>query len=165
MIVGFRDAETEKIWNGLRSRKLPLAISKLGALRKLRLINAAKRVGRFTRAAQATAWKPWTAIEPAKEHPYQSAVPCLLSVDRRRPDQVEIVDYQVTKSPTRRRASSCSKTPQADGLSQNGLAREIGVPPAGSAKSCRQARDHRRHRPATGPVLWRKRWIFSAIAD
>jgi toxin HigB-1 len=43
MIVGFRDAETEKIWNGLRSRKLPPAIQS-GALRKLRLINAAKRI-------------------------------------------------------------------------------------------------------------------------
>ena len=43
MIVGFGDAETEKIWNGLRSRKLPLAIQ-AGALRKLRLVNAAKRI-------------------------------------------------------------------------------------------------------------------------
>jgi len=43
MIVGFRDAETEKIWNGQRSRKLPPAIQS-GALRKLRLINAAKRI-------------------------------------------------------------------------------------------------------------------------
>ena len=43
MIVGFRDTETEKIWNGLRSRKLPPAIQS-GALRKLRLINAAKRI-------------------------------------------------------------------------------------------------------------------------
>ena len=43
MIVGFRDAETEKIWSGLRSSKLPLTIQ-AGALRKLRLINAAKRI-------------------------------------------------------------------------------------------------------------------------
>lgn len=43
MIVGFGDAETEKIWNGLRSRKLPADIQP-GALRKLRLINAARRV-------------------------------------------------------------------------------------------------------------------------
>jgi toxin HigB-1 len=43
MIVGFEDAEAEKIWNGLRSRKLPSDIQ-AGALRKLRLINAAKRV-------------------------------------------------------------------------------------------------------------------------
>jgi proteic killer suppression protein len=43
VIVGFRDTKTEKIWNGLRSRKLPPAIQS-GALRKLRLINAAKRI-------------------------------------------------------------------------------------------------------------------------
>jgi toxin HigB-1 len=43
MIVGFGDAETKKIWNGLRSRKLPTDIQP-GALRKLRLINAARRV-------------------------------------------------------------------------------------------------------------------------
>jgi toxin HigB-1 len=43
MIVRFRDAETEKIWSGQRSRKLPFDIQ-AGALRKLRLINAAKRV-------------------------------------------------------------------------------------------------------------------------
>lgn len=43
MIVGFRDAETEKIWGGLRSRKLPPAIQP-SALRKLRLIAAARRI-------------------------------------------------------------------------------------------------------------------------
>jgi len=43
MIVGFRDAETAKIWNSLRSRRLPFDIQ-AGALRKLRLINAARRV-------------------------------------------------------------------------------------------------------------------------
>ncbi len=43
MIVSFRGGETEKIWAGLRSRKLPPDIQ-AGALRKLRLINAAKKV-------------------------------------------------------------------------------------------------------------------------
>ncbi len=43
MIVGFGDAETEKIWRGLFSRRLPPDIQP-GALRKLRLVNAAKRV-------------------------------------------------------------------------------------------------------------------------
>jgi len=45
MIVGFRDAETEteKVWEGLRSRKLPADIRGT-ALRKLRLISAARRV-------------------------------------------------------------------------------------------------------------------------
>ena len=43
MIVGFRDAETAKIWRGERSRRLPSDIQ-AAALRKLRLVNAAKLV-------------------------------------------------------------------------------------------------------------------------
>jgi toxin HigB-1 len=43
MIVSFRDAETEKIWSGLRSRRLPFDIQS-AALRKLRLLNAARRL-------------------------------------------------------------------------------------------------------------------------
>ena len=43
MIVSFGDGESEKIWNGERSRRLPLEIQAT-ALRKLRLVNAAKRV-------------------------------------------------------------------------------------------------------------------------
>jgi proteic killer suppression protein len=43
MIVSFSDGETEKIWNGVRSRRLPSDIQAV-ALRKLRLINAARRV-------------------------------------------------------------------------------------------------------------------------
>jgi len=43
MIIGFRDSEAEKIWAGLRSRRLPPDIQAV-ALRKLRLINAAKQV-------------------------------------------------------------------------------------------------------------------------
>jgi proteic killer suppression protein len=43
MIVSFGDGETEKIWNGERSRRLPGDIQAL-ALRKLRLIEAAGRV-------------------------------------------------------------------------------------------------------------------------
>ena len=42
MIVSFGDGETEKIWNGERSRRLPSDIQGI-ALRKLRLINAARR--------------------------------------------------------------------------------------------------------------------------
>jgi toxin HigB-1 len=41
MIVGFRDAETEKIWLGVQSRRLPGDIQGV-ALRKLRLLNSAK---------------------------------------------------------------------------------------------------------------------------
>ena len=43
MIVSFGDNETEKIWRGERSRRLPPDIQD-GALRKLRLINAARKV-------------------------------------------------------------------------------------------------------------------------
>jgi proteic killer suppression protein len=41
MIAGFRDAETEKIWRGIRSRRLPGDIQAV-ALRKLCLLNNAK---------------------------------------------------------------------------------------------------------------------------
>jgi toxin HigB-1 len=43
MIVGFRDAETASIWDGVRSRRLPPDIQSV-ALRKLRLINNARRI-------------------------------------------------------------------------------------------------------------------------
>ncbi len=43
MIVSFGDGETAKVWAGERSRRLPLDIQP-GALRKLRLINAAGRI-------------------------------------------------------------------------------------------------------------------------
>src|SRR6185437_4404670 len=43
MIVSFRDRETETIWNGERSRRLPSDIQAV-ALRKLRLINAARKI-------------------------------------------------------------------------------------------------------------------------
>lgn len=41
MILTFRDVETEKIWHGERSRRLGPDIQD-GALRKLRLLNAAR---------------------------------------------------------------------------------------------------------------------------
>jgi toxin HigB-1 len=43
MIVGFRDAETASIWDGVPSRRLPPDIQSV-ALRKLRLINNARRI-------------------------------------------------------------------------------------------------------------------------
>jgi proteic killer suppression protein len=43
MIVSFRSAETETIWSGRRSRQLPGDIHAV-ALRKLRLLNNAKRL-------------------------------------------------------------------------------------------------------------------------
>jgi len=44
MIVSFGDGETAKVWNGERGRRLPGDIQAV-ALRKLRLIEAAGRVG------------------------------------------------------------------------------------------------------------------------
>lgn len=41
MIHGFRDPETELVWQGIRSRKLPSDIQAV-ALRKLRLVNQAR---------------------------------------------------------------------------------------------------------------------------
>ncbi len=43
MIKSFGDAETEKIWNGARSRKLPTEIQNV-ARRKLRMINSAQNI-------------------------------------------------------------------------------------------------------------------------
>jgi proteic killer suppression protein len=43
MIVGFGDTETATIWEGRRSRRLPSDIQSV-ALRKLRLLNNAKRL-------------------------------------------------------------------------------------------------------------------------
>jgi proteic killer suppression protein len=43
MIVSFGDREAEKIWNGLKSRRLPGNIQ-VTALRKLRMLNVANRL-------------------------------------------------------------------------------------------------------------------------
>jgi proteic killer suppression protein len=43
MIRSFRDRETERIWNGQRSRRLPSEIQD-AALRKLRLLSGARRL-------------------------------------------------------------------------------------------------------------------------
>ena len=43
MIVSFRDDETETVWSGRRSRRLPSDIQAV-ALRKLRLLNNARRL-------------------------------------------------------------------------------------------------------------------------
>jgi proteic killer suppression protein len=43
MIVSFRDIETARIWEGVRSRRFPPDIQPV-ALRKLRLINNARRL-------------------------------------------------------------------------------------------------------------------------
>jgi toxin HigB-1 len=41
MIVSFKDRETEKVWSGRASRRLPMDIQ-AAALRKLRMINASR---------------------------------------------------------------------------------------------------------------------------
>jgi proteic killer suppression protein len=43
MIKGFGDKQTEKIWNGIRSKKLPNEIQNV-ARRKLRMLNNAQEV-------------------------------------------------------------------------------------------------------------------------
>ena len=43
MIRSFRDRETERVWDGQRSRRLPPDIQD-AALRKLRLMNQARRI-------------------------------------------------------------------------------------------------------------------------
>ena len=43
MIKGFGDKESEKIWNGIRSKKLPSEIQNV-ARRKLRMINNAQDI-------------------------------------------------------------------------------------------------------------------------
>jgi len=43
MIASFRDKETATIWEGRRSRRLPADIQTI-ALRKLRLLNSARRL-------------------------------------------------------------------------------------------------------------------------
>ena len=43
MIKSFGDKETEKIWNGIQSRKLPAEIQNV-ARRKLRMINNAQNI-------------------------------------------------------------------------------------------------------------------------
>ncbi|HEY0920602.1 type II toxin-antitoxin system RelE/ParE family toxin [Devosia sp.] len=44
MILSFADGETEKIWGGLSSRRLPSDIQAV-ALRKLRLLNQSRTLG------------------------------------------------------------------------------------------------------------------------
>jgi len=43
MITGFRDRETERIWQGTPSRRLPASIQRI-ARRKLRMLNNARRL-------------------------------------------------------------------------------------------------------------------------
>ena len=92
MIVGFRDAETERIWQGVRSRRLPGDIQVI-ALRKLRLLNNA-------RALQDLRVPPGNRPEPLKgDRTGQWSIRinnqwriCFRWTEGG-PDDVEIVDY------------------------------------------------------------------------
>ncbi len=44
MILNFRDRETERVWQGSRSRKLPEEVQRVG-LRKLLYLNRALKIG------------------------------------------------------------------------------------------------------------------------
>ena len=56
MISSFRDRETERIWHGEFSRRLPHEIQEV-ARRKLRMINNARSVVDL-RVPPPTGWKP-----------------------------------------------------------------------------------------------------------
>ncbi len=43
MIKSFRSSETEKVWNGIRSKRLPQSIQQV-ARRKLRMLNNARSI-------------------------------------------------------------------------------------------------------------------------
>jgi proteic killer suppression protein len=92
MIVGFRDTETEKIWQGIRSRRLPSDIQPI-ALRKLRLINNARRLDDLR-------VPPGNRLEPLKRS--RAGQWSIRINDQWRicfrwteggPDDVEVVDY------------------------------------------------------------------------
>ena len=56
MILDFSDKETEAIWQGERSRRLPASIQDI-ARRKLRMLNNAQHLDDL-RIRQPIAWKP-----------------------------------------------------------------------------------------------------------
>jgi proteic killer suppression protein len=92
MIAGFRDAETEKIWRGIRSRRLPGDIQAV-ALRKLRLPNNAKVIDDLR-------VPPGNRLEPLKGNragQWSIRINDQWRICFRRteggPDDVEIVDY------------------------------------------------------------------------
>ena len=58
MIKGFRDKETEKIYSGIRSAKLPGNIQE-AARRKLKMLHAAADVTEIYGYRRETVWKRW----------------------------------------------------------------------------------------------------------
>jgi toxin HigB-1 len=92
VILGFRDKETESIWSGFPSRRLPRDIQNV-ALRKLRLVNAARRLHDLS-------VPPGNRLEPLRaDRAGQHSIRindqwriCFVWTEGG-PDDVEIVDY------------------------------------------------------------------------
>ncbi len=92
MIRGFADRETALIWSGRRSRKLPSDIQET-ALRKLRLLNQAKRLEDL----RAPPGNRLEALKGGRSGQYSLRVNdqwriCFTWGDGG-PDHVEIIDY------------------------------------------------------------------------
>lgn len=92
MIQSFADPETELIWSGRRSRRLPADIQN-AALRKLRLINQARAVGDL----RVPPGNRLEALKADREGQYSIRINdqwriCIVW-DEGGPSHVEIVDY------------------------------------------------------------------------
>ena len=90
MIKGFADPETELIWSGRRSRKLPPDIQNV-ALRKLRLLNQAQQLNDLR-------IPPGNRLEALKadrqgQHSINDQWRICFVWDEGGPTDVEIVDY------------------------------------------------------------------------
>lgn len=94
MILSFADKETEKIWRGERSRRLPFDIQDV-ALRKLRLLHAAKLPGdlRIPPGNRLEALKGERKGQWSIRINDQWRICFRWSADQGGPSDVEIVDY------------------------------------------------------------------------
>lgn len=92
MIIGFSDKETEKVWRGTFSRRLPVSIQEV-ARRKLRMLNAAQRLDdlRLARANRLEALKHERKGQHSVRINDQWRI-CFRWIDGNAAD-VEIVDY------------------------------------------------------------------------
>ncbi|HEY0328709.1 MAG TPA: type II toxin-antitoxin system RelE/ParE family toxin [Rhodopseudomonas sp.] len=92
MIVSFADPETELIWSGQRSRKLPSDIQSV-ALRKLRLLNQARVLGDL----RVPPGNRLEALRADRQGQHSIRINDQWRIcfvwDQRGPSDVEIVDY------------------------------------------------------------------------
>ncbi|MBB5046690.1 proteic killer suppression protein [Rhodopseudomonas rhenobacensis] len=92
MIVSFADPETELIWSGQRSRKLPSEIQSV-ALRKLRLLNQARVLGDL----RVPPGNRLEALRADRQGQHSIRINDQWRIcfvwDERGPSDVEIVDY------------------------------------------------------------------------